>query len=198
MTGVVRRSGLQLSAAATTLTPHIQLAAETKTGFPLRSIFQLVFCFLSNLHFVYDLWFMCFGRSRKYRDKIYVQIRSVNTVSVICLFIDNLLKHQISMWIRMNFSVCICKRTQCTENSLCGKTKVFRRNGTNYRNQSDMEGSYQGAPKCVSWPISRIKRTQCSANSLCGKTKVFRRNGTNYRNQSDMEGSYQGVQKCVS
>src|SRR5271156_4138155 len=42
MTGVVRRSCLQFSAAATTLTPHIQLAAETKTGFPLRSIFQLV------------------------------------------------------------------------------------------------------------------------------------------------------------
>ena len=46
--------------------------------------------------------------------------------------------------------------------SNCGKTKVFRRNGTNYRNQSDMEGSYQGVQKCVSWPISMMWRREIS------------------------------------
>jgi hypothetical protein len=46
--GEARLASLQLSAAAATTPPSIPLGVTTKTVFPLRSIFQLVFFFLSG------------------------------------------------------------------------------------------------------------------------------------------------------
>ena len=65
--------------------------------------------------------------------------------------------------------------------SNCGKTKVFRRSGTNYRSQSDMTGYCQGVKKMCELADLDDVAARNKFRSNCGKTKVFRRNGTNYR-----------------